>query len=341
MCRFLAFAFLCLLLVAGCDAFLAQFCDPSLNGGAGTSSARILPESVSLDAAEFSGASVATLPFADPMPQEGSVESIGRETQRTLNQLDEIMRRFSQINPLVTDPNLAQVSGTITWDTRVTGATQGPNQTRMPNPGSGSGEERLIKIDFAPFDCNGDGEAEGSGLPFRVPVALRIWVTDGDGVYKPAACGLITTLPTDDNAGAGSLLTLSYARNAAGDIAIIAWDQTDPSYKTLHSWDEHPGMNGWGYSSFLVQHRMVGELLEKTVKSNIDSSSVAGRYYETAVAGLFREGTDPTAYLMLADYSPASQSDAQSVDTGDFDQLDLPDPSIFPWPDAFPLEPTF
>jgi hypothetical protein len=328
-----------LLLVVGCEAFLG-FWGNSPNQG-GDSVGQLLPESVSLDVAEFADGGGAGLPYANEMPQEGSVESIGRESTRTLNQLDEIMRRFSQINPLITDPNVTQVSGTILWDTRVEGATQGPNQSRLPNPGAGTGEERLIKIDFAAFDFNGDGANEGSGLPLQAPVALRVWVTDGAGEFKPAACGLVTALATDDNAGAGALLTLSYARNAAGDIAIIQWSQADPSDKRLWSWDEHPGMNGWGYSAFLVQHRVVGDLLEKTVKSNIDDNSVEARYYETASAGYCREGGGPPVYLLLSDFSPATDADAQYVSTDDFDQLVLPNPNLFPWPDTFPLTPTF
>jgi hypothetical protein len=328
--------------------------------------AKILPESVRLDLAELGvSGNAAPPPSGQDKPPEPPpptqptsqpqdfLDIATRETDRTMNQLDEIMRRFSQINALVTAADLTQVAGTITWDTRVESGMPGPGGSRVPNPGSGTGESREIKVDFSPFDFDGDGVADGSGQPLVAPVALRVWVTDAAGAFQPAACGLISVLPTDENEGAGELLTLSYARNGDGDIARIRWSQADSADQVLETWDEHPqGGGNWGHSSFLVEHRVVEGMTEKTVKSTIDVQFVAARFLDAAKAAVVR-GADGTTYEQLQSNPPALEyrdmttreiatpEDALNVSTEDFDVLALPDVAGFNWPDDFPVTPTF
>ncbi len=323
------------------------------NGGTAGSTVAILPDSITLDVDELAATNQSAAPMPSPSLSGGSspLEVAQSEADRTMAQLDEIMLRFAIINSMVTSAADVQVSGTIMWDTRVSGSTVAAGGSRLPNPGSGAGVARDIKVDFSAFDYDGDGTADGSGTPTTAPVAMRVWVTDAVGTFQPAACGLIDVLPTALHPGAGHLITLSYARNGDGDIAILEWDQDDPTVQTLSTWDEHPEGIGWGYSSFWVQHETVLTQLQKSVASTIGTDYVAATWYELApaAAAISHMGTwaDYLAHPPVVQYEffvswlAATATDAQSVDVTNLECIESPDPADFIWPLAFPVGPTF
>ncbi len=308
----------------------------------------IIPESVSLDIDELDevgGESAQIVPPSHPL------ETAQVAGQQTMAQLDEIMTRFSYINTLVTSASDIQITNTIVWNTAVPGSVPTSTGSRVANPGSGSGSTRDIKVDFSAFDFDGDGVDEGSGTPTTAPVALRVWVTDASGTYQPAACGVINVLPTSTHAGAGEMITLSYARNTDGDIAIIEWDEDDPTDQSLMTWDEHPEGSSWGYSSFVVEHEQVGSDMEKTVCSTINESYVAARWYEGTPAAAYMSfdgpwvdavASPPSAnYAFFVSLGSATAADADSVDVSDLELEEPPDSSWFAWPGDFPTTPTF
>lgn len=274
------------------------------------------------------------------------------EAQRTMSQLDEIMLRYQIINSMVTSAADVQVSGTIVWDTTMPGSVPTSVGSQVPNPGPGAGDTREIKVDFSAFDYDGDGVDDGTGTPTTAPVALRVWVTDSAGTYQPAACGVITVLPTTADPGEGHMTTLSYARNSDGDITLLDWDQDDPSYNTLATWDEHPnGAGTWGYSSFWVEIQDVSGTQQTTVCSTIDSEYVAATWYAGAPAAgvISHVGTwadylaHPPAvlYSEFVTYAPATASDAMSVDVSSLGFVEQPNPTDMTWPSTFPNTPTF
>lgn len=345
--------------IAGCPEGTTVPGDTTGDGGGdeGTSEIRVLPESIALEVDELSDSSQSS--SAPPGPTPSTLGSgaaplaIAKgEAERTMAQLDEIMVRFGIINSMVTSAADVQISGSIVWDTYVPGSTPSAGGSRVANPGSGAGVTRQIKVDFSAFDYDGDGTNDGTGTPTVAPVALRVWVTDGSGTYQPAACGLIDVLPTASHPGTGEMITLSYARNGDGDIAILQWDQDDPNEQSLWTWDEHPnGPGAWGYSSFMVTHEMVSLMVQKSVASTIDNEYVAATWYEGAPAaavishvGTWADylATPPTVqYSDFATFGSATATDALSVDTTDLDCIEQPDPSDFNWPSSFPATPTF
>ena len=344
---------LLLVIATGCPQ--SQLTTNNTTDTTGDDTTMILPESIALDVDELDATEQSAAAAPSPSLSGGSqpLEIAQSEADRTMTQLDEIMTRFAIINTMVTSAADVQVTGTIMWDTRVPGATIGAGGSRIPNPGSGAGTARDIKVDFSAFDYDGDGTADGTGNPTTAPVAMRVWVTDAAGTYQPAACGLIGVLPTASHPGSGHMVTLSYARNSDGDIAIVEWDQDDPMVQSLSTWDEHPEGAGWGYSSFWVQHETftTSMNIQKSVASTIGSDYVAGTWYDIAPAAAIISHTGTWAdylahppvvqYAFFATMGAATATDAQSVDVTNLDCVEPPDPNDFNWPTTLPTTPTF
>lgn len=90
-----------------------------------------------------------------------------------------------------------------------------------------------VKIDFATFDLDGDGDNEDcAGHTAEVPICYRIWLND-----DPLMAGLFEEFPTEDNAGAGrfrlSTLFLSAEELSENPVSLqVIYDHTDSENKS-------------------------------------------------------------------------------------------------------------
>lgn len=88
-------------------------------------------------------------------------------------------------------------------------------------------KQLAVKMDFAPFDYNGDGQAEPcSGNTEGLPICLRMWVAN-----QPFMAAVFTDYPTTENLGAGSFKILINDSFSGGDTNVrfaYNYDHIDP-----------------------------------------------------------------------------------------------------------------
>ncbi len=298
-----------------------------------------LPTSISLDVDE--------LPETDssrPVPQEShQAAHLGRNIVHWFqNAADRIFFVGRTITSDMSDPNQTQVEGEFDFD----------------------GQLVPYACDFAPFDVDGDGTADGSGNSYTEPVAFRIW-TDNGGGYEQFMCGLITTLPTPENVGAGVV----YAHPSAADPTatedmqvFIEWDRTNADHKWNQSYvsgtlsGEDGVILNMGHAR--VDQRSTDLGTEKTVRTAADfdthpnnwtSDQVAVHWLRggTAilVSAISTGGPDnfdlTNSCVSLTTFAELTGGECDDFDTQDMTYLDVPIGGENDFPVEFSSSPSF
>ncbi len=238
-----------------------------------------------------------------------------------------------------------------------------PNQTQVEGRFVYRGAVIDYKADFAVFDFDGDGNAEGSGNAVDLPIALRIWTDRGPG-YRQFLCALITTKPSTDNVGAGEFYVHPNAVDAftSADLNIhTIYDRTDER----HRWNV-------AYLSGAVhpQHALDDGVARIDVRTNdddaIEKTARAAYVFDNDVYDFgtlqsavhyLRGGTGLLATAQytvgdaqlgftnicvnLADRTLADEGACDDFDTQDMTLLDPPIGNESEFPAAFGEEPTF
>lgn len=225
------------------------------------------------------------------------------------------------------------------------------------------GVEVAYKADFAAFDIDGDGTADGSGTPDTAPVALRLWVDPrGTGEYEPFLCALLTTLPGDTDAGAGKMYVSPHVLNpsAKADFrAFISWDRTDQA----NLWNEayFQGTLRTGYRMSASHSRVDLKTLEdgsveKTLRNTgtlvdnpvgIGEMRFASRTIEGLGFGLLNAeavGSGVEAQFNICtslENCSMHPGDCSTIDPDGMDYLQAPAGNETDWPADFPAAPTF
>ncbi len=335
------------LLFAGCNGRLTG----GLPGGGtnGDVVAPFLPDDVSLDVSE--------LPDPDASTTAKSVRTASAITgvtayDRTVRAAGAVLHAFQRtarrtfalgaaIKKDFTDANQTQVSGTF----RVATLTVS------------------YRADFAPFDIDGDGTADGSGKATVDPVALRMWVDRGNG-FERFLCALVTTRPSSANVGAGQMFFKPSAAIATdfSDLQVrVNWDRTDTSHKWNEAFVSGRLRNDYvmsaGHQRVDVRTTTDGSV-EKTVRSNasftqspfgFDAYSFSAHTLVGSgailISGLSTGGTAQVDFtnvcVSVTDRSLATNGECDAFDTQDMAFIDAPTGSETGFPADFPAQPTF
>lgn len=305
--------------------------------------AQVLPASVSLDVEE--------------LPENGSDETSQSSSEtrniyaRVVRSAATVVHRFHRL----ADRAMALAS-------RVHRDMEDPNQTQVTGTFLIRGQRVNYKADFAAFDFDGDGEDDGSGTALETPVAVRMWVDDGDG-YEQFMCALVGTKPSADDLGAGEI----YVRpriadpNAPDDVGIrVQYDRTDADHRWNIAWVQgqiHPRHKlNRGLARVDVRVNIAGDT-EKTVRSAYDFiADVYGFdmlqsavHYLRGGEGLLASATFTgvgelnftEVCTSLETQSRAQDGECDTFDTQDMTLLNLPIGGEADFPEAFPTEPTF
>lgn len=254
-----------------------------------------------------------------------------------------------------------------------------PTQTQIEGVLRHFGQEIPYKADFAPFDIDGDGVADGSGMANVEPVALRMWTDTGEG-YQRFICALITTRPTRDNLGAGEVYTKPIAgghppheghANAmeqghppvSPDAFVhVVYDRTDAA----HKWNEAfvTGHMREDVSVSSAHHRIdvrgiETEKIEKTIRSTtafaehpmgIESHSFALHFQRGAglallsgasTGGSVQRSFDNVCVDVWSCTIDPSGAACAEFDTQDMAFIDPPADIDLEFPVDFPETPTF
>lgn len=237
------------------------------------------------------------------------------------------------------------------------------SQTQVTGTFAVGGAAVSYKADFAAFDFDGDGTADGSGDAVNLPIALRIWTDSGSG-YVRFLCALIAQKPSEDNYGTGQVCVLPSAVDPlapAGMQVYVNYDRTD----TSHGWNEayvsgrvHPSY-GLTIGRARVDVRTdTGGDVEKTVRSAylFAENPYGFETFQSAAhwlvggTGLLASaratgGTAQAEFtnicVDLEQQSLATGGQCDAFDTQDMTLLDVPTGSEADFPAAFPEEPTF
>ena len=239
-----------------------------------------------------------------------------------------------------------------------------PTQTQVEGTFPVLGGTTAYKADFAAFDIDGDGTADGSGMANVEPVAIRIWTDSGAG-YQPFMCALVTTRPTTSNLGAGEFFTMPSAAipDAPADFFVhVVYDRTDPA----HKWNEAftTGHMRPNVSTSTAHHRVdvrtnANDQVERTIRSTSTFSehplgfadySFAAHFKRggTAVllSGLSTGGTTQVNFSNVCVDISSCTIDAGGTACSDFDTqdmsfIDAAAASQLMFPADFPSTPTF
>lgn len=328
--------------------------DDDNNTGAGVD--EFLPDAITLDISELPEDPDADSSSAKSAAAANTIEDgssfIG--VRRTIFATGAIVNGFQ----LLADRSLA-LGRAIRFD------MDDPSQTQVEGRFFAGGQLVSFKADFAAFDIDGDGVADGSGMPDVEPVAVRIWVDQNDGNgFEPFLCALITQRPSSENLGSGQMYAKPSQANALlyGDAQFFAqWDRTDPSHKWNETWIR--GQIRPAYS-LTIGHQRVDwrsdELgaLRKTVRSSSQISESPAGFASFTFASHYVVG-DPFVLVsanstggdVQVDFSQvcvdldqaalATQGECSAFDLQDFDLLPAPVGDEADFPLDFPAAPTF
>ena len=318
------------------------------NGAEGGAVASFLPGSVSLDVSELPDEDAS----ASAKIKDSAALGNGTPLQRTLGAAASIIHNFHRL------ADRALALGAAVRDDMTSA-----DQTQVSGTLDVHGQQVAYKADFAAFDINGDGTAEGSGNAVAVPVAIRMWVDRGNG-YDRFLCAVVTTKPSDENLGAGTLFTLPTAAdpNAPSDLQIrVDWDRTDAA----HRWNDAYVTGKLietlalanGHQRVDVRKDTAGAV-EKTIRSashfaespyGLDSFQSAVHVKPGSGAALLSglatgvsgsiEFTD--VCVDVIDQSLATNGECDAFDTQDMTLIDFPVGGETAFPNDFPETPTF
>ncbi len=218
------------------------------------------------------------------------------------------------------------------------------------------------KVDFSPFDIDGDGDADGSGRADTAPIALRMWLLI-DGVPARYLSALITERATTENAGAGTLYLQPGVIHPLvnPDFRIrISWDRTRPEYRwnqayTIGTLRGNLNVNNGHH---LVEHILLDDgSLQKSARSTAtinrsDFDLTEVRYSARTIvgtgAGIINASGSGSAALSvtglcveLPGCSVVSQDQCSEIRTSDLPYLGSPLGNETDWPADFPEQPTF
>ncbi len=238
-----------------------------------------------------------------------------------------------------------------------------PSQTQVSGQFLSGGQTVEFKADFGAFDVDGDGNPDGSGNAFDLPVAVRIWVDRGEG-YERFLCALIDQRPSDSNLGSGRMWAHPAAANGSDreDFQFfVRWDRTNDA----HKWNEaylSGAVNEYHTMSIGLQRVDVRTYedgsVEKTVRSNSSFSESVPGFSSFVFSTHFRRG-EPYALASaqstggrievdfsqvcvdLSMHSLATGGECDSFDLTDFDFLTAPGGSETQFPAAFEESPSF
>ncbi len=278
-------------------------------------------------------------------------------TERVVRSTATIVHRFHRL----ADRALALAA-------RINQAATDPNQTQFEGQLIALGFIGEYKVDFAAFDFDGDGVADGSGNAVDTPTAFRLWLNPGSG-FVPVMCGLITTRPSDANIGAGQLFLSppGVYSDIADDVQFyVQYDRTNPE----HQWNfayvvggVHP-LFDLARGAARVDIRTVGTDREKTVRGAYEYEADAlhrfsqlnarttgfisdtGRSFQITASGVRNA---ETVNLVNVCVEPTLFEESQAVscdgfvfsDPNDYEPLTLPEPDAANFPTDFPDSPTF
>ncbi len=334
------------LVTGGCPTGTTATTDGTTGTTSGTTAvAEFLPSAITLEISE--------------LPEDANDVTVNENEQVMRHMYDRVVRssativhRFHRladralalgaaIRDDVTDPNDPTVSGTI----RVAGV------------------DVAYKADFAAFDFDGDGTADGSGNMVDLPVAVRIWTDRGDG-YARFLCALISQKPSDENIGSGEFYVRPAAAHADAptDVQVfVQYDRTD----TAHKWNQafisgkiHPryGLTN-GAARVDVRPDAAGAL-EKTIRGSHDyddnpygfTTFQSAAHYVVGGTALLASaqataGESEVSFtnvcVDLAERELLTDGSCDDFDTQDMEFLDVPTGDETAWPADFPEEPTF
>lgn len=331
-----------LLTIAGCPADTPGTGAPDDSKDL-TQLTAFLPEAVSID--------------VDELPEDADSETaqVSRnQYQQVTRSAGSIVHRFQRL----ADRALA-LGAAIRDD--MTSA----DQTQVFGSFTVRGQEVAYKCDFAAFDFDGDGTADGSGNAVDLPVAMRLWVDRGDG-YERFLCALIAEKPSTDSFGEGQFYVYPYAASLSeaweNAQMYVNYDRTGDT----HRWNEaicvgriHPQHVLEVGVARVDRREAEGGGVSKTVRSTmqLNDSLYTLNELETAVhyarGGTVMLGSarasngerisiDYTDVCVdLVTLTVAEDGACDELDTQDMDFLDMPTAADAAFPEAFPATPTF
>ncbi len=223
-----------------------------------------------------------------------------------------------------------------------------------------------VKIDFADFDLDGDGDDEGcSGHTATLPICFRVWL-DGERFMV----GRFTQYPTETNPGSGEFrIGVNSDVDDAGEDLFVAtvYDHSDAEDKTTELFMAGLQTFDPTTDAFLAVHIELNQegpdaTARKTVNANADTGSSAsqtdhleyiGRYLENADfwggSSTVRTSGGATASFsdvcaVISTGNEASDPDScedRNIDVGGVAFTDPVTASDVAFPSDFPLSPTF
>lgn len=252
-----------------------------------------------------------------------------------------------------------KLAGKVRFDLKDKGQTQVQGTFRV--------NEKVVgyKADFAAFDIDGDGQADGSGTPGTLPVAVRIWTDLGDGSgYQRFMCAVVTERRNEKHLGAGTLFVKPAAAAATSypDTQIaVNWNRTGEDYR----WQEAfiSGQVGEQYAMSIGQQRVDTRYtsaggVENTIRSNSALTKSPQGFTNVSFQTHYRRGSwnalvsgtatgGPVTLsvsnlcLNIKDQKVADPNECASFDVQDFTPLSAPLGTEEDFPADFPATPTF
>lgn len=317
-------------------------------GGSSTAPAAFLPTDVTLDISELPDSDTAGAKVINSAAAiTGTVAY-----DRTLRASGAILHAFHRV------ARKSLALGAVVRDDFTS-----PDQTQVSGKFMADGQEVSYRADFAAFDFDGDGQADGSGSAGVEPVAMRMWVDRGNG-FERFLAALVTVRPTTANLGVGEMVFKPGAARAASfqDLQVrMMWNRTDPA----HKWNEAfvSGQIRQAYSMSTGHQRvdvrtMADGSIEKTVRSTsnftaspagFDTYSFWSHYRRGSgvvlMSGQSTGGTAQVSFdnicVSLTDFSLDTTGGCDNLDTSDNTFLDTPTGNETDFPADFPATPTF
>ncbi|MBI2083931.1 MAG: hypothetical protein HYT76_10275 [Deltaproteobacteria bacterium] len=264
--------------------------------------------------------------------------------------------------------NLSLLSGLEIPVSSTTVNFSSTNEIERPEEFGGGKVTATIKIDFADYDLDGDGEKEGcSGHTAKTPICFRLWWND-----ERFMAGLFEDFPTEENAGRGRFrISQSGDKDqvVGQDLLMMAiYDHSDAEDKvsdlygigsTTGSGEDLPS-NFEGHIS--LAQSGPDETAKKTIRMSSKFSGSGTQYPEfhyigswkedqdfwsgtilqTAVEGLTADNfSNACAQISTANEVARSFCLDLGIDVEGLEFADLPVQDDLALPDDFPESPTF